>query len=48
MEIGNLSSLYLEDARFAATSMGIGKNALESGLRRPGGTGGEIPFAELL
>jgi flagellar protein FlgJ len=50
MEIGNLNALYLEDARFAVTSVGIGKNALESGLRRPGvsgGTGG-LPFAELL
>jgi flagellar protein FlgJ len=28
MEIGNLGSLYLDDARVAATSMGIGKNAL--------------------
>jgi flagellar protein FlgJ len=45
MEIGNLSALYPEDVRFAASSMGIGKNALESGLRQPGG----LPsFAELL
>jgi flagellar protein FlgJ len=51
MELGNLSSLYLEDARFAASSMGIGKNALEGGLRRAGVsgvTGGQPSFAELL
>jgi flagellar protein FlgJ len=51
MDLGNVSSLYLEDARFAASSMGIGKNALEGGFRRPGvsgGTGGLPSFAELL
>ncbi|MDR0623828.1 MAG: rod-binding protein [Treponema sp.] len=48
MEIGNLGSLYLDDARFAASSAGIGKNAMGDGLRRPGGTGGMPSFAELL
>ena len=48
MEIGNLGSLYLDDARFAASSAGIGKNAMGDGLRRPGGTGGMPGFAELL
>jgi flagellar protein FlgJ len=51
MELGNLSALYLEDVRFAASSMGMGKNALEGGLRRPGETGGtnSLPsFEELL
>ena len=47
MELGNLSALYLEDARFAASSRGIGKNALEGGPRRTGVSEGP-PFAELL
>jgi flagellar protein FlgJ len=49
MEIGNLSSLYIEDARFAAPAMGIGKSGPESGLRRPGLSGGSgVPFTEYL
>jgi flagellar protein FlgJ len=51
MEIGDVSSLYLEDARFAVSSLGAGKNAPGSALKQPGlsgNTGGEIPFAELL
>jgi flagellar protein FlgJ len=47
MELGNLSALYLEDVRFAASSMGIGKNALEGGPRRPGETA-PPGFADLL
>jgi flagellar protein FlgJ len=50
MEIGNLGSLYLDDARFAASAMGIGKDALESGLTRSGASAGagRPSFAELL
>jgi flagellar protein FlgJ len=47
MELGNISSLYLEDVRFGASSAGIGKNA----LRRSGAsgeTGGPPSFSELL
>jgi flagellar protein FlgJ len=51
MDPGNVSSLYLEDVRFAASSMGIGKNAADSGLKGPGlskESGGLPSFAELL
>jgi flagellar protein FlgJ len=50
MELGNLSSLYFDDARFGAASTELGKTALERGLQRPGASGasGEVPFAELL
>jgi flagellar protein FlgJ len=51
MEIGNISSLYFEELRFTASSPGIGKNALEGGLKGPGysgGTSGLPSFAELL
>jgi flagellar protein FlgJ len=51
MEIGNLSSLYLEDVRFGASSLGIGKNVPEGALGRSGASGenGGMPsFQELL
>jgi flagellar protein FlgJ len=55
MEISSLGSLYLDDVRFAASSLGVGRNAPEGGGRRPAGTGaggagsgGFTPFAELL
>jgi Rod binding domain-containing protein len=42
MEVGNLGALYVDDSRFAASSLGIGKKALE------GGEGGGPTFAELV
>jgi flagellar protein FlgJ len=53
MEIGNLGSLYLDDARFAASSLGIGRNAAEGAGKRPGvgggaGAGSGMSFAELV
>jgi flagellar protein FlgJ len=51
MDIGTLGSLYLDDVRTTASSLGIGKNALNSGLKSPGisgGTAGLPSFGELL
>ncbi|MDR2020616.1 MAG: rod-binding protein [Treponema sp.] len=50
MEPGNVSSLYFEDVRFGASSLGIGKNVPGGALRSgpSGETGGFPSFTELL
>jgi flagellar protein FlgJ len=51
MELGKVSSLYLEDVRFGISSMGTGKGVPEDALKRSGvsgETGGPPSFAELL
>ncbi|MDR1949099.1 MAG: rod-binding protein [Spirochaetaceae bacterium] len=46
MNIGNISSLYLDDSRFSASSLGIGGRAGDT--LRPAASGGLPSFAELL